>query len=118
MMPLLGNVAWETKNFLRILKIAQQEALRNAVDVVERLRDPNRSRPTIHPNLAPNGRHLRVQHTYSSMTISAFLIQQEGAKRKKSSPATRRRDGDGGGAIRAGLRLSIAEIRSRGETVI
>ena len=57
---LLGNVAWETKNFLRFTKInlgdehlreessdphtlvdRQAEALRNAVDVVERLRDPN-----------------------------------------------------------------------------
>ena len=62
---------------LRTLVDRTAEALRNAVDVVERLRDPNRRRPTIRPDLAPNGRHLRVQHTYSSMTISAFLIQQE-----------------------------------------
>ena len=61
-------------------------------------------------DLVPNGRHLRVQHTYSPMTISAFLIQKEGAKRYTSSPAARRRDGDGGGAIPTGLRLSTAEL--------
>ena len=32
-------------------------------------------------DLVPNGRHLRVQHTYSSMTISSFLIRHEGAER-------------------------------------
>jgi len=36
------------------------EALSNAVDVVERLRDPT--------DQVPNARHLRVQHTFSSMT--------------------------------------------------
>ena len=36
------------------------EALSNAVDVVKRLRDPT--------DQVPNVRHLRVQHTFSSMT--------------------------------------------------
>ena len=95
------------------LVIPKREALRNAVDVVERLRDPNRkpSRDpiTIHPDLALNGWHLRVQHTYNSMTISAFLIQQEGAERWMRSPASRRRGG-GGGVIPVGLRLITNEI--------
>ena len=46
------------------------EAFDNAVDVVELLRVPT--------DRAPNVRHLRVQHTFSSMTSSAFLIQQDG----------------------------------------
>ena len=57
------------------------------VDAVERLRDPNRkpSRDpiTIRPDLAPNGWHLRVQHMYNLMTISAFLIQQEGRRSRR-----------------------------------
>ena len=44
------------------------EALSNAVDVVERLHDPT--------DLVPNVRHLRVQHTFSSMTSLKLLIQQ------------------------------------------
>ena len=40
----------------------------NVVDVVECLHDPN--------DLAPNVRHLRVQHTFSSMTSLELLIQQ------------------------------------------
>ena len=40
----------------------------NAVDVVERLRDPT--------DLVPNVRHLRVLHTFSSMTSLKLLIQQ------------------------------------------
>ena len=65
------------------------EALRNVVDVVVRLRDPNPRRPTIRPDLAPNGRHLRVHHTYNSMTISTFLIQQE---RRRGSQILRQHD--------------------------
>ena len=44
------------------------EALVNAVDVVERLRDPT--------DQVPNVRHLRIQHTFSSMTSLELLIQQ------------------------------------------
>ena len=29
----------------------------------------------------PNGRHLRVQHTYGQRDVSSFLIQQEGKER-------------------------------------
>ena len=39
----------------------------DAVDVVERLRDPT--------DQAPNVRHLRVQHTFSLMTSHELLIQ-------------------------------------------
>jgi hypothetical protein len=46
------------------------EAFDNAVDVVELLRVPT--------DRAPNVRHLRVQQTFSSMTSSALLIQQDG----------------------------------------
>ena len=38
------------------------------VDVGERLHDPT--------DLVPNVRHLRVQHTFSSMTCLELLIQQ------------------------------------------
>ena len=38
------------------------------VDVVERLHDPT--------DLVPNVQHLRVQHTFSSMTSLELLIQQ------------------------------------------
>ena len=31
--------------------------------------------------LAPNGRHLRVQHTYGTGDVSSFLIQQGGKER-------------------------------------
>ena len=44
------------------------EALGNAVDVVERLHDPT--------DLVPNVRHLRVHHTFSSMTSLELLIQK------------------------------------------
>ena len=40
----------------------------NHVDVVERLHDPT--------DQVPNVRHLRVQHTVSSMTYLELLIQQ------------------------------------------
>ena len=40
----------------------------NMVDVVERLHDPT--------DLAPNVQHLRVQHTFNSMTSLELLIQQ------------------------------------------
>ena len=43
------------------------EELSNAVDVVERLRDPI--------DQVPNARHLRDLHTYSSMTSLVLLIQ-------------------------------------------
>ena len=44
------------------------EAFDSAVDVVECLRDPT--------DQAPNVRHLRVLHTFSSMTSLELLIQQ------------------------------------------
>ena len=44
------------------------EAFENAVDVVELLLVPT--------NQAPNVRHLRVLHTFSSMTSLELLIQQ------------------------------------------
>ena len=50
------------------------------------------------------------------MTITAFLIQQEGAERWMISLVARWRGGGGGGTIPAGLRLSTAEKLSRGET--
>ena len=65
----------------------------------------------------PNGRHLRVQHTYSSTMISAFLIQQE---RRRGRRVLRQRDGApevGDDLVSAGLRPSSAETRSRGKTV-
>ena len=31
--------------------------------------------------LAPNGRHLHVQHTYGQRDVSSFLIQQGGKER-------------------------------------
>ena len=43
------------------------EALRNAVDVVERLRDPT--------DQVPNVRNLRDLHTFSSVTSLVLLIQ-------------------------------------------
>ena len=44
------------------------EAFLNAVDVVELLRASTKQ--------VPNVRHLRVLHTFSSVTSLAFLIQQ------------------------------------------
>ena len=43
------------------------EALSNAIDVVERLRDPT--------DQVPNTRHLRDLHTFSSVTSLKLLIQ-------------------------------------------
>ena len=65
----------------------------------------------------PNGRHLRVQHTYSSTMISAFLIQQE---RRRGRRVLRQRDGApevGDDLVSAGLRPISAETRSRGKTM-
>ena len=84
---LLGNVAC---NFKKIPTITQDisrrciatrgesvstyprrpkaEAFDNAIDVVELLLVPT--------DQAPNVRHLRVLHTFSSVTSLAFLIQQ------------------------------------------
>ena len=52
----------------RTLVDQKQKRYVNAVDVVEHLHDPT--------DLAPNVRHLRVQHTSSSMTSLELLIQQ------------------------------------------
>ena len=46
----------------------KEEAFDNAVDVVELLRVPT--------DQAPNVRHLRVLHTFSSLTSLELLIQQ------------------------------------------
>ena len=45
----------------------KEEALSNAVDVVERLRDPT--------NQVLNARHLRDLHTFSSVASLVLLIQ-------------------------------------------
>ena len=56
---------------------------------------------------APNGRHLRVQHTYSWEDVSSFLIQQ-GEGEVDGDPAARRRGG-GSSGISAGLRQTQRE---------
>ena len=84
-MPLLGSVVI-SKKFLRTRKIMvmhsnergeccpctlvdrQWKRYHNAVDVVVRLHDPT--------DQAPNVRHLRVLHMFSSMTSLDLLIQQ------------------------------------------
>ena len=84
-MPLLGNVVI-SKKFLRTRKIMvmhsnergeccprtlvdrQRKRYHNAVDVVVRLHDTT--------DQVPNVRHLRVLHTFSSMTSLELLIQQ------------------------------------------
>ena len=54
----------------------------HVVDVVEHLHNPT--------DLAPNVRHLRVQHTFSSMTSLELLIQHsvEGEFRQHDSVVT------------------------------
>ena len=52
----------------RTLIDRKRKHLLNAVDVEERLLDPI--------DQAPNVRHLRVLHTFSSMTSLELLIQQ------------------------------------------
>ena len=58
------------------------KAFSNAVDVVERLRDPT--------DQVPNTQHLRGLHTFSSMTSLELLIQQsvEGEFRQHDSVVT------------------------------
>ena len=87
LMPLLGYAAGRFKKFLRSCKIylgdakqregesvsmyprrSKAEAFDNAVDVVELLLVPT--------DQASNVRHLRVLHTFSSMTSLKLLIQQ------------------------------------------
>ena len=84
MMPLLANVAWKkilrTRNDLSMEMHSNEgesvytyprrpkaEVLSNAVDVVERLRDPT--------DQVPNARHLHDLHTFSSVTSLKLLIQ-------------------------------------------
>ena len=85
MLGLLGNVVI-SKKFLRTRKIMvmhsnergeccprtlvdrKRKRYHNAVDVVVRLHDPT--------GQVPNARHLRVKHTFSSMTSLELLIQQ------------------------------------------
>ena len=52
----------------RTLIDRKQKRYVNSVDVVVRLHDPT--------DQVPNARHLRVQHTFSSMTSLELLIQQ------------------------------------------
>ena len=52
----------------RTLVDRKQKRKFNVVDLVERLRDST--------DQVPNVRHLRVQHTFSSMTFLELLIQQ------------------------------------------
>src|SRR3989337_1586873 len=83
-MPLLGNVVFQifhtiTQDLSRRSIVTsgesvstyprrpKAEALSNAVDVVERLRNPT--------DLVPNARHLRDLHTFSSVTSLELLIQ-------------------------------------------
>ena len=85
---MLGIVAWKTKKFyahtmiypwrciatrgrvcLRTLVDRKAEAFHNVVDLVELS-----SRST---DRVPNVWHLRVLHTFSSVTSLAFLIQQD-----------------------------------------
>ena len=74
------------------------EAFSNAVDVVERLH--------IQPIQVPNVQHLRVQHTFSTMTSLELLIQ---LRTRESSAARRHGDGDDE-VTGAGLRLSTTTI--------
>ena len=53
---------------LRTFLDRQRKRYHNAVDVVVRLHDPT--------DQVPNVRHLRVLHTFSSMTSLELLIQQ------------------------------------------
>ena len=76
---------------------AKAEAFDNAVDVVELLLVPT--------DQAANVRHLRVLHTFSSMTSLELLIQQS----VEEVDEFRQHDGDGE-VIRAGLRLSTTKI--------
>ena len=46
------------------------EAFDNTIDVVELLLAPT--------DQVPNVQHIRIQHAFSSVTSSAFLIQQDG----------------------------------------
>ena len=73
------------------------EAFDKAVDVVELLLAPI--------DQAPNVRHLRVLHTFSSMTSLAFLIQQD----VEVVDEFHQHDGDGE-VISAGLCLSTTKI--------
>ena len=57
--------------------------------------------------LAPNGRHLRVQHTYGWEDVSSFLIQQ-GEGEVDGDPVARWRDG-GSSGIPTGLRQALRE---------
>ena len=83
-MPLLGNAVFQifTYDHARSIYVMHSneresvstyprrpktEALSNAVDVVERLRDPT--------DQVPNAQHLRDLHTFSSVTSVELLIQ-------------------------------------------
>ena len=74
------------------------EAFSNAVDVVERLRDPT--------DQVPNARHLRDLHMFSSVTYLELLIQL----RLRGVPSARRRGDSVDEVTNAGLRLSTTTI--------
>ena len=75
------------------------EAFSNAVDVVERLRDPT--------DQVLNARHLRDLHTFISVTSLVLLIQLR--PRESFVSTTGRGDGDDE-VTGAGLRLSTTTI--------
>ena len=77
------------------------EAFDNAVDVVEFLLAPT--------DQVPNVRHLRVLHTFSSMTFPTLLIQQGVEKVDEFLQHDGVGDGDAE-VIRAGLGLSTVTI--------
>ena len=95
-MPLLGNVVI-SKKILRTRKIMvmhsnergeccprtlvdrKRKRYDNAVDVVVRLHDPT--------DQVPNARHLRVQHTFSSMTIPGLRSSKVSGKSSVSTTA-------------------------------
>ena len=56
----------------------------------------------------PNGRHLRVQHTYGADVVSSFLIQQGGGE-VDEDPAARRRGVGGEVALRQGFAKHVME---------
>ena len=64
-------------------------------------------------DLAPNGRHLRVQHTYGWKDVSFNLIQQ-GEGEVDEDPAARRRGGGCRASQKQGFALYYERERERG----
>ena len=85
---MLGIVAWKTKNILRTRNDLSMEIHSNEGESVSTY--PRRQKIEAYENAVdvvvlllalidqvPNIRHLRVLHTFSSVTSLAFLIQQD-----------------------------------------